>query len=230
MKTISIVITLIILGLFTNCKKGDNTSSVSGEISYTGLYTGQNKTIYIRAYTTNINAIGTPDYATSIFGSGSYTMDLNGYKGDLYMSAFMDIDNTGNTGGPTANEILIDGVLADPSGCYGDYTFESGAPGKITVDGAGTGINFELQDNGVIKARFSDTGHCVLGVIKNHIINEGILHHIHCDVTSADDKFLLPVPVKDSWYCKVKFDNLSSAQLYPDPINIRVNTISEINF
>ncbi len=98
------------------------------------------------------------------------------------------------------------------------------------MDGEVAGINFELKDNGVIKASFSNTGHCILGVLKNHVISEEMLHHIHCDVAGVDDVFLLPVPVKDSWYCKVKFDNLSAPQLYPDPINVSVNTISEIEF
>lgn len=103
----------------------------------------------------------------------------------------MDIDSTGSSGGPSANEILIDGVYADPGGCYGDYTFENDGPIKITVDGAVTGINFELHDNGAIKASFSHTGHCTFGVIKAHVVSDELLHHTHCDVVNIEDTFLL---------------------------------------
>jgi len=231
MKMYSYILFLIILGFITSCNKDNNTiHSVSGEISYAGEYSGQNRTIYIRRYKSNTNAIGTPDFTTSISDSGNYTIDLGTYTGDLYLSAFMDIDNTGSSAGPSANENLINGVYADPSGCYGDYSFENGGAIKIIIDGAVKDINFEIKDTGVIKANFSNTGHCTLGVIKNNIISDEFLHHRHCDVTSINETFLLAVPEKNSWFCKVKFDNLSTAQLYPDPVNITANTIVEINF
>ena len=232
MKIFLIIIISATFGLITSCKKDNNdiNTSISGEITYNGVYTGQNNTIYIRAYTSNSNAIGTPDYITSIPNTGSFSIDLGGYQGDLYLSAFMDVDTSGSPDGPTANDVLIDGVYADPSGCYGDYTFENGGPIKINIDGDITGINIELKDNGVIKASFSNTGHCTFGVIKNNIISEVFLHHRHCDVISSLDTFLLAVPAKDSWYCKVKFDNLPTAQVYSNPIHVISNSINEINF
>ena len=233
MKSNSLIVILILIGLITSCDKDNNVniaSSVSGNISYNGNYSGQNITIYIRGYTSNANAVGTPDYSTSITQFGSYTLNLDSYTGDLYLSAFMDIDNSGNSSGPSANEILVDGVYADPIGCYGDYTFESTGPTMISIDGAKTGINFELKDCGVIKASFSNTGSCIFGVIGGHVISESFLHHLHCDVKSTTETFLLAVPDKNNWYCKVKFEDQSTAQLYPDAINVIVNSITEISF
>ncbi|MCF6365413.1 MAG: hypothetical protein L3J35_04345 [Bacteroidales bacterium] len=231
MKIYFLFIFSVVLGLITSCNKNENiTNSVSGVISYNGVYVGQNRTIYIRGYKSNTKAIGTPDFATSVSDAGSYIIDLGAYAGDLYLSAFMDIDNSGNSAGPTANETLINGVYADPIGCYGDYTFENGEAIQISVDGEIKNINFEIKDSGVIKASFSNTGHCTIGVIKNNIISEEFLHHRHCDVTSSNDTFLLAVPAKNNWFCKVKFDNLSTAQIYPSPVNVTANNIVEINF
>jgi hypothetical protein len=233
MKSNFLIVTLILIGLMTSCDKDNNdniVSSVSGNISYNGNYSGQNITIYIRGYTSNNNAVGTPDYSTSISQPGSYMLDLESYTGDLYLSAFMDIDNSGNSSGPNANETLVDGVYADPIGCYGDYTFENTGPTMISIDGAKTGINFELEDCGVIKMSFSNTGSCTAGVIRSHVLSEPFLHHRHCDVESTTETFLLAVPSKNDWDCKVKFDNQSTAQLYPDAINVTINSITEISF
>jgi len=217
----------------SSCDKNNNdnlVSSVSGNISYNGNYSGKNITIYIRGYTSNTNAVGTPDYHTSISQQGSYTLALGAYTGDLYLSAFMDIDNSGNSSGPSANETLVDGVYADPIGCYGDYTFENTGPTMISIDGAKTDINFELEDCGVIKMNFSNTGSCTVGVIRSHVLSEPFLHHRHCDVASTTETFLLAVPSKNDWDCKVKFDNQSMAQLYPYAINVTINSIKEISF
>lgn len=232
MKNIYFIVVLLVFGIITGCKNDEInlTNTVSGKIRYDGLYSGQNRTIYVRGYIANSNAIGAPDYTISISDTGSYSLDLAGYTGDLYLSAFMDIDNSGSLDGPSANKVLIDGVYADPSGCYGDYTFENGGPIKITIDGAVTDIDFELQDNGVIKAIFSDIGHCTFGVIKTNILSEEFLHHEHCDVVSNTDTFLLGVPAKEGWYCKVKFDNLSMAQIYSNPVKVVANNISVVSF
>jgi hypothetical protein len=230
----NLFLVLIFIGIIAGCKKDENdniASSVSGVISYNGKYFGQNMTIYIKAYTSNNNAVGSPDYMTSISKPGSYTLDLESYTGELYLSAFMDIDNSGNSSGPSANETLVDGVYADPIGCYGDYTFESTGPTRISIDGGSkTGINFELEDCGVIKMSFSNTGSCTAGVIRSHVLSEPFLHHRHCDVESTTETFLLAVPSKNDWDCKVKFDNQSTAQLYPDAINVTMNSITEIRF
>ncbi|MDH5367454.1 MAG: hypothetical protein OEW67_10735 [Cyclobacteriaceae bacterium] len=233
MKSNSLIVILILIGLITSCDKDNNVnvaSSVSGNISYNGNYSGQNLTIYIRGYTSNANAIGIPEYSTSITQPGSYTLDLGSYTGDLYLSAFMDIDNSGNSSGPSANEILVDGVYADPIGCYGDYTFVSTGPTIISVDGAKTGINFELKDCGVIKVSFSNTGVGTFGVIRSHVMSEPFLHHRHCDVKSTTETFLLVVPGRNNWDCKVKFEGQSTPQLYPSAINVIANSITEISF
>ncbi len=233
MKSKFIILTLIVAGLITSCNKDsvdDIITSVSGVISYNGNYSGQNTTIYIRGYISNSHAVGSPDFSTSISKPGSYTLNLGSYKGSLYISAFMDIDNSGNSEGPSANEVLIDGVYADPIGCYGDYTFKITGPTLINVEGEKTGINFELEDCGVIKTSFSNTGSCTFGVIKNHVLSEPFLHHRHCNVGSTTETFLLAVPARNDWDCKVKFENQSTPQLYPEVISVTTNSITEISF
>ena len=77
---------------------------------------------------------------------------------------------------------------------------------------------------------FSDTGSCTAGVIRSPVLSEPFLHHRHCDVESTTKTFLLAVPSKNDWVCKVKWDNQSKAQLYPDAINVTINSITEISF
>ncbi len=227
---------LMIVTFISGCQQSSNhindtvtKTSVSGIISYNGNCADQNKIIYIRGYKENDRAIGEPDVKTSINGPGNYELDLNEYKGDLYMSAFMDIDNSGDQNGPNANDTLINGVYSDPLGCYGDYTFENEGPTKITVDNEETSINFELFDSGVIRVSLPEIGHCILGVIKNNIVSDEFLHHIHCDVENIGDSCLLPVPPKNGWYVKVKFET-TPPQLFPQPVNVYEDSIVDISF
>ncbi len=214
----------------TTDAEDDGGTSVSGTISYNGSYSGPNTTIYIRAYTTNSNAIGEPDYSVAVQEPGSYKIALDGYAGDLYISAFMDVDNSGNQSGPNARDTLEDGLYSDPLGCYGEYVFETGGPTLITIDGNENGIDFSVEDSGVIQAALPSAGACTFGVISNFEISENYLHHRHCSAENAGDVFLLALPEKAGWYCKVKYDDSSKPQLYPDPITVSANSITEIMF
>ena len=232
MKIFTIFITLIGIISITSCNKDEekNNASISGTISYNGNYTGNNNTIYIRGYVQNVNAIGEPDYFTSISKPGSYTLDLESYSGSIYISAFMDTDNTGSFGGPTANDIFVDGIYANPMGCYGDYTFSNTGLTELQVNGELNNIDFELTDSGVIKVSFTDNGNCTFGTIDEQLISAPFLHHRHCSVINTNDVFLLAVPSKNQWNCKVKFDEQPTAILYPEAINVSVNNITEIHF
>jgi len=224
---------VILLFATTSCDKPDSNDtdskvSVSGIITYNGNYTGLNRTIYIRAYTSDARAIGEPDYFTSISDCGSYKIDLDEYVGDLYLSAFMDVDNDGDLDGPTAFDTLVHGVYSDPMACNGDYLFSDGGPVKITVDKEITDVDFELFDSGVIAVSIFEVGHGIFGVIRSNMLSDEFLHHIHCDVTNINDTFYLAVPESNTWYCKLKSDALTIPVLYPGTVSVSANSITEI--
>ncbi|MCP4131472.1 MAG: hypothetical protein GY754_10885 [bacterium] len=215
----------------SNCS---GTTSVSGTVSYSGSYTGSNTVVYVRGYTTNSRALGTPDYSTSISGAGNYTLDLDGYTGDLYVSAFMDVDNSGTGSSPTANDSLTDGVMSDPLGCYGTYTFTDGVDGsavptKITIEDEVTGIDFALEDTGTLKITMSTSGTGTLGVVNENANNSTFLFHCHVATTSTGEIFRLPVVVRNDWYVKVKYDG-SDASLYGSSVNVTQNALTDISF
>ena len=228
-----VYLSFLLVLAFVSCDKTDSDelnakTSVSGVITYNGEYTGLNTTIYVRAYTSNSRAIGEPDYITSISACGNYKINLDEYVGDLYISAFMDADNSGNIGGPTALDTLNNGVYSDPMACYGDYSFTNGGPLKITIDKEITDVDFELFDSGVIAVNVSETGHYIFGVIRSNMLSDEFLHHIHCDVTNINDTFYLAVPESSTWYCKLKSDALTIPVLYPGIVSVSANSITEI--
>lgn len=238
----ALLLSFIIICMHTACE-GDsddgasespnNTPSATilkGTVSYNGKYSGENTVVYVRIYTTNPKAVGTPEYSVSLNEPGTYEIDLGPYSGDLYISAFMDVDLSGSESGLTASSTLTDGVYSDPAGCYGDYAFINGGPTKVSTDNLSESYDIVIEDTGVIKFTLADAGNCTIGVITSSSKSDEMIHHMHVDVPSGGNTYYLPVPERDGWYLKLKYDSATSAEVAPGPAGVVKNQITEISF
>lgn len=231
----------------TECPAG----YLCGTVSYSGAYTGPAAQIQVRVYreagSASLNAsaaVGAPDLFASRTGAGHYEVDLEGYEGTLFVSAFMDVDGSGFPGGPTAQATATNGVFSDPMGAHGGYTFEGDAstePTPVVVAAAGVGgIDVALEDSGVIAGRLYEgttagSGAVVVGAFVPTITG-AFLHHRDSPTFSDGMSYLLPIPAGDHWLIRTTVGG--KVGFYPrnpppppptntTPVTVTANSVTE---
>ena len=204
-------------------------NALCGRVTYAGAYTGPEATIHIRVYKETDSAsdhstaaVGDPDFFASRAGPGDYQVAVDGYEGNLYVSAFMDVDASGQEGGPTGSAAATDGLHSDPMGAYGGYTFAGTAdtePTPIAFTAAGvTGIDVALSDSGVITgaiyAGSGGSGATVIGAFVP-VANGKFLHHLHGPEFSDGMVYFLAIPPADHWRIRANVGS-GSVGFYPN--------------
>ncbi len=230
---------------------GECANAVCGTVSYSGAYTGSSATIYLRVYKETgsvsdnpIAAVGDPDFSTSIASEGDYRVDIEGYEGNLYVSAFMDVDGTGEESGPSGNSDASDGVYSDPLGAYGGYTFEGTPetePTPIAFTAAGvSGIDIELADTGVITGVIHEGGGGSGPVVVGAFVPEAggkFLHHTHAPAFVDGMRYHIAIPPGDHWLIRANV-GAGSVGFYPDnpppappanasPVSVTANAVTD---
>lgn len=225
-RTVTMAVTLALLAGAAGCSSDDAAAAdaslpdavscpgaVCGYVTYSGAYTGPAATVYLRLYKETgsvsdnpVAAVGDPDFSASRLGEGEFQVDVSGYEGNLYLSAFLDVDVSGELGGPSGHSTATDGVYSDPIGAYGGYTFEAEAdswPTPIPFTSAGvSGIDIQLSDTGVITGVLHQgggaSGTVVVGAFEP-VANGKFLHHTHAPSFSDGMVYHLVVPPGDHW-------------------------------
>lgn len=226
-------------------------NAVCGTVTYAGAYTGPDVAIYLRVYKETgsvsdnpIAAVGDPDFSTSITGAGDYRVDVGGYEGNLYVSAFMDVDGTGEDSGPSGNSTASNGVYSDPLGAYGGYTFEGTPetePTPIAFTATGiSGIDIALADTGVITGVIHEGGGGTGPVVVGAFVPEAggkFLHHTHAPAFVDGMQYHIAIPPGDHWLIRANV-GAGSVGFYPDnpppappanasPVSVTANAVTD---
>lgn len=184
--------------------------AICGTVTYQGVYDGPPARVFVRAYkaTDSLSgnpaaAVGTPDFATYVVGPGAYRIDVGDYRGPVTVSAFMDVDDSGDAQGPNGWPEPLHGLHADPLGAYGGYRFEGDAsvPRSVDVTDEGrAGIDIVLEDSGVISGTVSGHGEgaLVVGAFEPEV-GGAFLHHSEYASYADATKYYVAVPPKSDW-------------------------------
>lgn len=222
--------------------------AICGTVTYQGIYDGPSVRIYVRAYQSTDSlsgnpaaAVGTPDFATYIDGPGAFRLDVGAYRGPVTVSAFMDVDGSGDAGGPNGWAESLHGLHSDPLGAHGGYTFEGdeqSVPRTINVGEEGlAGIDIALEDSGVMSGVIhgDHEGVMVVGAFEPKV-GGAFLHHTEYASYADGITYYVAAPAKSDW--RVRASVSGTTGFFPvnpppappantQPVEVVANTIVE---